>query len=210
MTPWVAFGDIWALDEKVSFDGATKRIVVNSGVSLLDIQVDVYSAWVRWLELEDNAKYLPAMRVSGGDPIPGGLTGRTFFVTNGWKLEYNPSAVAISGVLYSDDYATAYWSSSDQPIYPAVVSSLVNSAIVTQNVVTGTALTAEQTAAAVWQAAQRSLTESLDPTTAQIVAAVVAALQATRIPVNTVEMNGADVIGDGSEADPWRGVGVLP
>jgi hypothetical protein len=46
------------------------------------------------------------------------------------------------------------------------------------------------------------------PTLEQIVAAVLAALQATTIPVDTKKMNGADIIGDGTEANPWRGVGV--
>ena len=46
------------------------------------------------------------------------------------------------------------------------------------------------------------------PTTEQIAAAVLAALQATPIPVNNTLINGAPVIGDGSEANPWRGVGV--
>jgi hypothetical protein len=210
MLAWAAFGDEWALAEKVSFNGVTRRITVNSGVTALSIRDDVYSAWVRWVEREDNARFLPAMRYSGGDPIPGGETGVTFFLFNGWKLEYDANVVAISGVLYSDNYATPYWSATDQPIFPATVSSLVNSAVSYQNVVTGTALTPEQTAAAVWQAANRTLTASLDPNAAQIVAAVLAALQATTIPVDAKKMNGAEIIGDGSEADPWRGVGVQP
>ncbi|MEN6635550.1 MAG: hypothetical protein ABFC56_06865 [Clostridiaceae bacterium] len=48
------------------------------------------------------------------------------------------------------------------------------------------------------------------PTTEQIAAAVLAALQGTTIPVDTKLMNGAPVVGDGSELNPWRGVGVYP
>lgn len=40
--------------------------------------------------------------------------------------------------------------------------------------------------------------------------AVISALQATAIPVNVEKMNGADVIGDGSVSNPWRGVDVQP
>ena len=36
------------------------------------------------------------------------------------------------------------------------------------------------------------------------------ALQAVFLRVDAAKMNGADIIGDGSEADPWRGVGVSP
>ena len=48
------------------------------------------------------------------------------------------------------------------------------------------------------------------PTAESIAAAVLAALNATTIPVDTRKMNGAEVIGDGSEAQPWRGFGVSP
>lgn len=48
------------------------------------------------------------------------------------------------------------------------------------------------------------------PTTEQIAAAVLAALQATTIPVNNTLINGAPVIGDGTPENPWRGVGVQP
>lgn len=153
---WGHWGVEWELEEKVSFNGLTKQITVNSGVTAIDIRSDVYSAWVRWVQREPWA--LPAMRFSGADVIPGGETGVTFFLINGWKLVYNPSLVAMNGVLYSADYATPYWSYSGTEIYPATVSSLVNSSVSYQNVVTGTALTQEQTANAVWQASTRSLT----------------------------------------------------
>lgn len=48
------------------------------------------------------------------------------------------------------------------------------------------------------------------PSAESIAAAVLAALQATPIPVDTKKMNGHTIIGDGSESDPWRGVGVSP
>ena len=177
---WAAHGTEWALAEKVSFNGVTKRITVNAGVTALDIREEVYSAWVRWVEREDNTRFLLAMRQTGFDPIPGGFTGATYFLRNGWKLEYDPTVVAIAGVLYSDDYATPYWSSADQPIYPAVVSSLVNSAVVTQNVVTGDL---SAVPASVWQHATRTLTASSDPTKEDIAAQVRIALaeELTRI-----------------------------
>ncbi len=177
---WGAWGEQWALEDKVSFDGVAKRITVHSGVTTLDIASDVYSAWVRWTEREP--QFTQAMRYSGFDPIPGGRTGATFFTINGWKLVYDPNVVAVSGVLYSENYDTAYWSATGQPIYPATVSSLVNSAVSTQNVVTGTALTPEQTAAAVWGYITRN--------------------------VNVTHMNGAQVLGTGAPGDAWRGAGV--
>jgi hypothetical protein len=144
---WGAWGEEWALTEKVSFNGSTRIIRVNAGVTTLDIRADVYSAWVRWVQREPWARQ--AMRFSGADVIPNGETGVTFFLINNWKLNYDPNVVAVSGVMYSDDYPTAYWSADGSPIYPSTVSSLVNSAVSYQNVVTGTALTDIETGIAV-------------------------------------------------------------
>ena len=46
------------------------------------------------------------------------------------------------------------------------------------------------------------------PSVEDITASVIAALNATTIPVDVQKMNSAEVIGDGSEAEPWRGLGV--
>ena len=43
-----------------------------------------------------------------------------------------------------------------------------------------------------------------------IASATVAALQAIFLKVDAAKMNGADIIGDGSVLNPWRGVGVSP
>ena len=42
------------------------------------------------------------------------------------------------------------------------------------------------------------------PTTEQIAAAVLAALQATEIPVNVESVNGQPIKGSGTETDPWN------
>ena len=59
---------------------------------------------------------------------------------------------------------------------------------------------------AVWTYLNRTLTENPGVTTTDIVAA----LEAAVLPVNAVKMNGANVIGDGSVTNPWRGEGVQP
>lgn len=66
---WGAWGAEWELAEKVSFNGTTKQITVNAGVTALDIRTEVYSAWIRWVAREENSRFLPAMRVSGADPF---------------------------------------------------------------------------------------------------------------------------------------------
>jgi hypothetical protein len=144
--------DYWQLYQKVTFDGINKLITVNDGVINLDIRRDVYSAWVRWIELGTNTSFLPAIRYAGLDPIPGGFTGDTYFLINGWKLIIDLTTVSVTGVLFSDDYNTAYYSASLKPQYPAVVASLVSTVTNTvyQNIVTGTVPTPAEISTAVW------------------------------------------------------------
>jgi len=121
---WISHGEEWLDGDKVSFNGTTKIIQVNSGVTALDVQTELYSAWIRWFERIENTQYLPAMRFTGLDPIPGGQTGGTFFTINGWKVVYDPRIVAISGILYSDDYSTPYYFTDGSPVFPATVSGI--------------------------------------------------------------------------------------
>lgn len=127
-----------------TFDGAGKKIFVNAGVTAINIE-DMYSRWVDWALTEDNSRFLPAVRYSGKDVIPGGYTGTTFFLSNGWRLVYDSNQTAVNGILYSDVDQTAYWSQSGNPIYPATVSSLVLASSSTV-----VAPTASEVANAVW------------------------------------------------------------
>ena len=121
---------------KLSFDGSARTITILPGVTVLDIRVDVYTEWVNWVQLSaDNQKWLLAMRYSGIDPIPGGESGGIFFLRNGWKLIVDFTQTSVSGVLFSDDYTTAYWTSGGSPLYPAYVSALVNTVVTSTPVI---------------------------------------------------------------------------
>lgn len=122
-----AWSQDWLLNSKVDFDGINKIIYVHPEVTSLDIRVDVYSRWIDWVVLRDNMKFLPVIRYTGYDPIGAGqFTGDTYFLINGWRISIDLSKVKVTGVLYSDDYDTAYYTVSMSPQYPATVSSLVN------------------------------------------------------------------------------------
>lgn len=112
---------------KVTLDGVAKTITVNAGITAITIRQDVYSAWKYWVLTGTNAKFLPAVRVIGGDPVGSGLyAGDIYFLTNGWKLVVDLTQTQVSGVLYSDDYATAYYTPAMVAQYPATVSNLVS------------------------------------------------------------------------------------
>ena len=121
------YGD-WELGDKVTFDGPNRLIIVNPGVTDLDIKTDVYSAWKRWVTVSgDNAGFLPAIRTTGGDPTIGAQSaGDIYFMINNWRLQIDFAETTVTGILFSDDNATAYVDDQLNDLTPAIVSSTVN------------------------------------------------------------------------------------
>lgn len=92
----------------VTIDGPNRLIVVNAGIDSLDVKQDVYSYWKNWVLDSDNAKYPPAFRSTGGDPIGGGkFAGANFFIDTsvGWKLRPREAdhELTLDGNLYPED-----------------------------------------------------------------------------------------------------------
>jgi hypothetical protein len=145
INPW---WDVWELYHKVTFDGENRLIIVNPDVTELDVKIDIYSDWKEWIQTYDYAKFPPAIRTTGGDPIGGGeFTGDVYFLINDWRLLIGQS-LNIDGVIYSDDYPSPFVQVSGTQIVTNKVSSLV------QTVTTGgsgVAPTAQENADAVWE-----------------------------------------------------------
>ena len=124
----------------ITFDKYGLFIEISESISSIDIAT-IRSRHVDWLDIEENDKIKKGIRYSGFDPIPTGFTGATFFMINGWRLVYNPATTAISGVLFSEDYPTAYWTRVNDvwsPLHPVTVSAVVNTVTV------GSGLSAEE------------------------------------------------------------------
>jgi len=107
------WGDYWDLTQyhRVTFDGPNKLILINNGVTSIDIKSHLYSSWKQWMLNRDNTKYLAAMRGVGGDPtIPGRFLGSTFFLINGWKIRTweGNHRLEVDGNLFSDDGANPF------------------------------------------------------------------------------------------------------
>lgn len=113
-------------EHKCIFDGENKLIYVNPLINAIDVKEDVYSNWKEWTQVRDNAKFPPAIRVTGGDPIAGttSFTGDTYFLVNGWRFIIDHS-VAIDGVIYSDDFPSPFVQTAGTQIVTNKVSSLV-------------------------------------------------------------------------------------
>lgn len=89
----------------VTFDGPNSLIIVNPGVTELDVKIDLYSDWKEWTLLSDNGKYLPAFRSVGGDPISATRAlGATFFLINGWRIRPDETdhRLIITGNIFTD------------------------------------------------------------------------------------------------------------
>ena len=113
-------------NQKCTFDGSNKIIFVNEGVTEINIQQDVYSAWKEWSQYENNVQFDPAVRATGGDPLGNGqFAGDIYFLTNDWKLRIDVTKTTVDGTLFSDDFPTAYYDFSGTAIFPITVSNLV-------------------------------------------------------------------------------------
>lgn len=128
---------------KVTFDGENKIISVMSGITALDVKVDLYSDWKEWQLTSDNIKYEPAFRAIGGDPIGAGLfAGSFFFVINGWKLRPDEAdhTLVIDGNLFGEDGATIVI----QTLGDFTVSTQIRNSSQAQGISTGSGLSATQ------------------------------------------------------------------
>lgn len=115
----------WLLYHKVVFDGINRLIIINPGEPVISVKADIYSSWKEWASLRDNAKFLPAVRTTGGDPIGGSqFTGDTYFLINNWKV-YISDATTIDGILYSDNFPSPFVTAPEANIVRSTVSNLV-------------------------------------------------------------------------------------
>lgn len=162
----------------ITIDPASKRLILDS-VSVT--AQAIYVAWVDWIALSDNAKYLPAFRSAGGDDLGSGLSiPPYYFLLNGWRvrpMEANQN-LTVTGNLFVDGGGV-----------PVVSTLGVFQVNVNYTVPV--------------QAQGIATSGSTGPTAAAIAAEVLAALQATAIPVNMTQVKGQPITGSGIEADPW-------
>jgi hypothetical protein len=129
--------------DKVSFDGPAKLIVVNAGITELNVQADLYSAWKVWALLGNNSRYLQAFRSIGGDPMSSTTNvAGYFFLMNGWRIRPQEAdhQLVVTGNLFTEE--------SDNPFIPTIGDYLVtvsmfasSSSTVTQIFTGGSSLT---------------------------------------------------------------------
>lgn len=108
MIYWSSWQQDWLLYHKAIFDGINRIIYIAPNTSSLSVKIDLYSSWKEWITLRDNAKFLPAFRTIGGDPLGDGkYAGDMYFLMNNWQI-YIDQNIKVDGILYHDNGIDPY------------------------------------------------------------------------------------------------------
>ena len=92
------------MGHEVHIEPDEKLFVCEHGNTHLDI-IKAYSEYKEWLLAGDNAKYLPAYRVVGGDPtIDVNKITPYFFLLNGWRIRPHEAnhTLEVDGIILVD------------------------------------------------------------------------------------------------------------
>lgn len=131
--------------EKATFDGPNKIITIVNGETEIDAQRDLYSAWKRWVLINDNAKYLQAFRTVGGDPIGAGQTvSAYFFLLNGWRVRSweGDHFLTVDGNLFVDEGGSPFIPTLGD--HQIVISLVVSPQSITTSVTTTAGVLTQQ------------------------------------------------------------------
>ena len=162
----------------IVFDPASKRVILDSASVTA---TELYSRSCDWLALSDNAKYGAVFRQVGGDDLGGGLSIPPYFFLQGqWRvrpMEANHTLNLIGNIFVEG---------GGDP----VVSTLGDYRVLVKNTVPV-------------QAQGISTSGSTGPRAADIAAEVLAALQATTLPVNVKQVNDTPLVGAGVPGNEW-------
>lgn len=101
----------------VTFDGPNKLILINEPILDIDFRTGIYSNWKEWMLVNEfeNSHFLEAIRVVGGDPLPGSRQlGSTFFLENGWRIRSweGDHILTITGNVFTAE--------GDDPVLPVL------------------------------------------------------------------------------------------
>jgi len=162
----------------ITFDPSAKRIILDSASVTA---TEIYSRWCDWAALSDNLKDGLVLRQVGGDDLGGGLSIPPYYFLQGaWRVRPMESShnLTITGNLFVEGGGV--------PVVPTLGTYQVN---VNYTVPV--------------QAQGIATSGSSGPSAAAIAAEVLAALQATAIPVDVKQVNGTPLAGSGIVGDEW-------
>lgn len=200
----------------VSFSGITNAFIdIGNGTAPLQATFDecedalITAAGLRWL-------------ASGKDDVSqfNSAAGDFFFITTAWRLRRalpSDSNATILAFVQSTDGTPVdevngpvrFFSSDSSSTIAAAVVALMNTSPPLTNVNNISAVSAQVTTDVIAQMNATPPSVSVNNISA-ISTDVIAQMNASPPNVNVELMNGAEVIGDGTEGNAWRGLGVPP
>ena len=159
-----------------TFNGATKRVTLPSGMVTLDL-VDLHSRWKEWI-LAGNAECLLSFSTVGGEitEIPLYL-----FMLNGWLIVPQSADHVLNvtnGILVGQGSADPFADPAGS--YKIRINRQVPGIAIGY-----------------------STSGSNAPSAADVAAAVLLSLQGTAIPVDLTKVRGQSLVGVGTELNPW-------
>jgi hypothetical protein len=148
-----------------TFDGPTRLITLPAGETTVAVAT-IYSEWKAWTLLGDNLKYAEAFRVTGGDPLGGGVSaGVNVFIRNdyGWRIKPPEQAidVVLTGNLYPEDPDSPWRAPTVGSFHTSINTSNAAAALIVAGSGGGgggSAPSAATVAAAVWATPMTSTT----------------------------------------------------
>lgn len=135
------------------FDGNAKTITLGAGVTAVDAQRDLYSAWKRWCTTADGMQWDEAFDNSfGGNDVGGGKFVAPYFIFRndlGWRIipQSANHELTITGNLYAAAAATPMFTSPGAFTVSIFLDRSVNAQLVSTG---GSIPTAADNAVAVW------------------------------------------------------------
>jgi hypothetical protein len=127
-------------NQKVTFDGPSKLILINAGETTIDVKEDIYSNWKEWVSTRSNSTWPKAISVLGGDPITSStFIGDTYFLENGWRIQpWDAGANGSNGYLL-DIVGNVYTREpGENPVNPTTnVSVILTRSNITETAIVG-------------------------------------------------------------------------
>jgi hypothetical protein len=84
----------------ITFDPSSNRIILDTDTVT---SAQIWVAWIDWVAISDNSKYLPALKQVGGDALGSGLAIPPYiFLLNGWRVRPREAdhTLIITGNLF--------------------------------------------------------------------------------------------------------------
>lgn len=175
---------------KFTFDGPNKKIIMNNdavlnGMTTFSVS-ELWTEWCDWLVIGDNLKYAPALESLMVPLNATEFVGPYLFLRNdlGWRglpPAVNPCSIIIEGSFFGKD-----------PSLPVMenLEAQATDLVINRSVLTNTI-------------SVDGGSSSSFPTANEIANAVLYKLNLTTIPVDLHKIKGQDLVGSGTENDPW-------